>query len=97
MIDLGDYGHPPSTRRRDYPLVQLQIALVWQLNFELRNFWHRELRELQGRLLDGLRAGIGHLHQLQPSETVNVPLVIKGSDPFGAADRADAGCCCGAA
>ena len=28
MIDLGDYGHPPSTRRRDYPLVQLQIALV---------------------------------------------------------------------
>ena len=154
MIDLGDYGHPPSTRRRDYPLVllqlmqrmrlellllltiavlinsdvvprgwtangnvvrilgiaasifigfrntqaiqrwwearqlwgailivsrswadtlraylnsdrinrnkerqllQLQIALVWQLNFELRNFWHRELRELQGRLLDGLK------------------------------------------
>ena len=55
MIDLGDYGHPPSTRRRDYPLVQLQIALVWQLNFVLRNFWHRELRELQGRLLDGLK------------------------------------------
>lgn len=142
MIDLGDYGHPPSTRRRDYSLVllqlaiavlinsnaipgdwtvnrdvvrilgiaasifigfrntqaigrwweartlwgsivnvsrswadtlrahlnserinrkeerqllQLQVALVWQLNFQLRNFWHRELRELQGQLLDGLK------------------------------------------
>jgi len=154
MIDLGDYGHPPSTRRRDYPLVllqlmqrmrlellllltiavlinsdvvprgwtangnvvrilgiaasifigfrntqaiqrwwearqlwgsilnvsrswadtlraylnsdrinrnkerrllQLQIALMWQLNFELRNFWHRELKELQGQLLDTLK------------------------------------------
>ena len=35
-------------------LLGLQIALIWQLNFELRNFWHPDLRAMQLRLLDGL-------------------------------------------
>ena len=42
-------------RKEERQLLQLQVALVWQLNFQLRNFWHRELRELQGQLLDGLK------------------------------------------
>ena len=42
-------------RKEERQLLQLQVALVWQLNFQLRNFWHRDLRELQGQLLDGLR------------------------------------------
>lgn len=41
--------------KQERRLLQLQVALVWQLNFQLRNFWHRELRELQGQLLDGLK------------------------------------------
>ena len=32
MIDLGDYGHPPSTRRRDYSLVLLQLAIAVLIN-----------------------------------------------------------------
>ena len=42
-------------RKQERQLLQLQVALVWQLNFQLRNFWHRELRELQGQLLEGLK------------------------------------------
>ena len=32
MIDLGDYGHPPSTRRRDYSLVLLLLAIAVLIN-----------------------------------------------------------------
>ena len=35
MIDLGDYGHPPSTRRRDYPLVLLQLMQRMRLELLL--------------------------------------------------------------
>jgi putative membrane protein len=42
-------------RKEERRPLELQVALVWQLNFQLRNFWHRELRELQGQLLDGLK------------------------------------------
>ena len=41
-----------GTRARS--LVQLQVALIWQLNFELRNFWHRDLRTMQLDLLKRL-------------------------------------------
>ena len=41
-----------STRAKS--LVQLQVALIWQLNFELRNFWHPDLRSMQLRLLERL-------------------------------------------
>ena len=47
-----DDEHWQSLRARH--LVRLQIALIWQLNFELRNFWHPDLRAMQLRLLDGL-------------------------------------------
>ena len=30
--------------RRGQQLMRLQVAMVWQLNFELRNYWHRDLR-----------------------------------------------------
>lgn len=33
MIDLGDYGHPPSKRGRAYPLVLLQ--LIHRMRLEL--------------------------------------------------------------
>jgi len=33
MIDSGDYGYPPSTRRQDYVLVLLQ--LLWRMRFDL--------------------------------------------------------------
>ncbi|WP_244281619.1 bestrophin family ion channel [Synechococcus sp. UW105] len=36
-------------------LLTLQVAMVWQLNFQLRNFWHRDLRHLQDGLLAKLR------------------------------------------
>ena len=29
MIDSGDYGYPPSTRRQDYALVLLQLLWRW--------------------------------------------------------------------
>ena len=29
---------------RTQHLVQLQVAIAWQLNFELRNFWHPDLQ-----------------------------------------------------
>ena len=33
MIETGDYGYPPSTRRQDYVLVVLQ--LLWRMRFDL--------------------------------------------------------------
>lgn len=36
-------------------LVRLQVATVWQLIFELRNYWHWDLRGLQDELLASLR------------------------------------------
>ena len=33
MIESGDYGYPPSTRRQDYLLVLLQ--LLWRMRFDL--------------------------------------------------------------
>jgi putative membrane protein len=48
---------PVSTQGRRWTtrLVRLQVAIVWQLNFQLRNSWHRDLRSLQTELLQALR------------------------------------------
>ena len=35
-------------------LVQLQVAIVWQLNFQLRNFWHPDLHVMRQQLLHQL-------------------------------------------
>ena len=48
-LDDAQWG---STRARR--LVELQVALIWQLNFELRNFWHPDLHAMQLRLLERL-------------------------------------------
>ena len=40
--------------RRGQLLMRLQVSIVWQLNFELRNYWHQDLRELQNALLTSL-------------------------------------------
>ncbi len=48
-----DSSRPPG--RQERKLLRLQVAIVWQLNFQLRNFWHRDLRELQDQLLQDLR------------------------------------------
>ena len=47
---------------RAHQLVGLQVALVWQLNFQLRNFWLTDLRGMQSHLLEQLN--------LSPSSTV---------------------------
>ena len=39
---------------RTQQLVQLQVAIVWQLNFQLRNFWHPDLQLMRQELLDQL-------------------------------------------
>ena len=39
---------------RTQQLVQLQVAIVWQLNFQLRNFWHPDLQLMRQQLLDQL-------------------------------------------
>ena len=39
---------------RSKQLIQLQMAIVWQLNFQLRNFWHPDLHLMHQRLLDQL-------------------------------------------
>ena len=39
---------------RSKQLVQLQVAIVWQLNFQLRNFWHPDLKLMHQQLLDQL-------------------------------------------
>lgn len=41
--------------RRGQQLIRLQVAIVWQLNFELRNYWHDDLRKLQNVLLTSMR------------------------------------------
>ena len=51
-------AHLDSSRapgRQERKLLRLQVAIVWQLNFELRNFWNRDLRNLQDNLLSDLR------------------------------------------
>ena len=35
-------------------LMQLQVAFIWQLNFQLRNFWHPDLQVMQQHLLEQL-------------------------------------------
>ncbi len=44
--------------KRGQRLVSLQVAMVWQLNFQLRNHWHRDLRQLQDQLLDTLNVPV---------------------------------------
>ena len=39
---------------RTQELLQLQVAIVWQLNFQLRNFWHPDLQVMQQQLLQQL-------------------------------------------
>ena len=39
---------------RTQQLVHLQVAIVWQLNFQLRNFWHPDLQLMRQQLLDQL-------------------------------------------
>ena len=39
---------------RSKQLVQLQVAIVWQLNFQLRNFWHPDLKLMHQQLLHQL-------------------------------------------
>ena len=39
---------------RTQHLVQLQVAIAWQLNFELRNFWHPDLQLMRQQLLHQL-------------------------------------------
>ena len=48
-----DTSRPPELQERK--LLRLQVAIVWQLNFQLRNFWQRDLRDLQDQLLEDLR------------------------------------------
>ncbi len=35
-------------------LFRFQVAMIWQLNFQLRNFYHQDLRNLQDYLLETL-------------------------------------------
>ena len=39
---------------RSKQLVQLQVAIVWQLNFQLGNFWHPDLKLMHQQLLHQL-------------------------------------------
>ena len=39
---------------RTQQLVQLQVAIIWQLNFQLRNFWHPDLQLMRQELIDQL-------------------------------------------
>ncbi len=51
-------AHLDSSRpsgRLERKLLRLQVATVWQLNFQLRNFWHRDLRAFQDQLLKDLK------------------------------------------
>jgi putative membrane protein len=40
---------------RTHRMVQFQVALVWQLNFQLRNFWHPDLRRMLDQLLQTMK------------------------------------------
>ena len=58
-----DSSRPPN--RQERKLLGLQVAIVWQLNFQLRNFWHQDLRKLQDELLTDLRLPVNtNLRQL---------------------------------
>ena len=47
-----DSSRPPG--RLERKLLRLQVATVWQLNFQLRNFWHPDLQVMRQQLLDQL-------------------------------------------
>jgi putative membrane protein len=58
---------------RTQHLVQLQVAIAWQLNFELRNFWHPDLQLMRQQLL----------HQLAlPVNSTFAACRLKGLWPF---------------
>ena len=52
LISLLPEEHLASTDGRN--LVRFQVAMAWQLNFQLRNFYHQDLRRFQDYLLENL-------------------------------------------
>ncbi len=52
LTSLLPNEHLASTYGRN--LVRYQVAMVWQLNFQLRNFYHQDLRRFQDYLLENL-------------------------------------------
>jgi putative membrane protein len=52
LTSLLPEEHLADTHGRN--LVRYQVAMVWQLNFELRNFYHQDLRRFQDYLLENL-------------------------------------------
>ena len=52
LTSLLSEEHLMSTHGRN--LVRYQVAMVWQLNFQLRNFYHQDLRRFQDYLLENL-------------------------------------------
>ncbi|MDC0302946.1 hypothetical protein OAL11_00600 [bacterium] len=52
LTSLLPEGQLVSTNGRN--LVRYQVAMVWQLNFQLRNFYHQDLRDFQDYLLENL-------------------------------------------
>ena len=53
LTSLLPEEHLMSTHGRN--LVRYQVAMVWQLNFQLRNFYHQDLRRFQDYLLKNLK------------------------------------------
>jgi putative membrane protein len=49
----------PSAARRCRALIEYQVAMVWLLNFELRNYWRSDLRRGVDALLADLRLPAG--------------------------------------
>ena len=49
LFNEQQWGSPRIQR-----LILLQVVLVWQLNFQLRNFWHPDLQVMRQRLLHQL-------------------------------------------
>ena len=52
LTSLLSEEHLMSAHGRN--LVRYQVAMVWQLNFQLRNFYHQDLRRFQDYLLENL-------------------------------------------
>ena len=52
LTSLLPEEHLMSTHGRN--LVRYQVAMAWQLNFQLRNFYHQDLRRFQDYLLENL-------------------------------------------
>ena len=52
LTSLLPEEHLADTHGRN--LVRYQVAMVWQLNFQLRNFYHQDLRRFQDYLLENL-------------------------------------------